>query len=199
MSIAACTAKLRPSNRVIEHKKSRPFGRLFLYVLGLGLLIEHIPIHLISPECFLVKTNHSHFQCGVFIEKICDGVQGNVSGLREGESIDPGGNRGKVHTMTAVFYGQCQRIAVTGGKCGSLVVVTTLPYRAGGMNHIVAGEVVGFGDFSFPWHTTAQRAAFGQKFRPCGTVDGAVHAGTAQQRGLSGVDDSIHMGLRNIA
>jgi hypothetical protein len=37
-----------------------------------------------------------------------------------------------------------------------------------------------------------EHAAFGEKPRPGGAVDGAIDATAAQQRGISGVDDGIN-------
>jgi len=51
----------------------------------------------------------------------------------------------------------------------------------------------------FAWATTAERAAFGEQFASCGTVNRAIDAATAEERRVGRVHNRINIELRDIA
>src|SRR5688572_27075618 len=46
--------------------------------------------------------------------------------------------------------------------------------------------------------TAAQRAAFGEQFRPGGAVDGAVHAAASEQGRVGGIDEGVNVEGRDV-
>lgn len=60
------------------------------------------------------------------------------------------------------------------------------------MDYKPGGQAIALGELGLSRFAAAQGAALGQQLRPCGTVDGAVHATAAQQALLGGVDDGVH-------
>ena len=79
-----------------------------------------------------------------------------------------------------------------------LTVLTAVPHGADGVNHIPAGQAVGFGDLGVTCLAAAQRPTLGQQLRPCRTMDAAIHAASAQQGLLGRVDDGVHGHFRDV-
>ena len=98
-----------------------------------------------------------------------------------------------------MLFDQCETTPITTGQQVVFAVLAVMPDRADGMNDPSGREFVTAGDFGLAGGATAPRAAFGQQLRPGRPVDGAVHAATAEQRRVGGVDNHIHALLRNVA
>ena len=118
--------------------------------------------------------------------------------LCHGVAIHTRGNGGEVHAFAAICKSQLQAGLVAGAQQCRLTVVAAPPNRAGGVDHIAAGEVVGSGDLRLTRLAAAQCAALLQQLRPCGAVDRPIHAAAAQQRTVGGVDDGIHLRFGNV-
>jgi len=79
-----------------------------------------------------------------------------------------------------------------------LAVLTAVPHRAHGVDHILTGQPVSFGDLGLAGPAAAQRPALLEQLRSCRTMDAAIHAATAQQRFLRRVDDDVHAHFRDV-
>lgn len=66
------------------------------------------------------------------------------------------------------------------------------------MDHEFGWQVVSFRDLGLPRLTAVKRSALCQQLRPCGLVDGAVYAATAQQSLVGGVYNGIHLHFRDV-
>ena len=115
-------------------------------MLRLRLLVVHIPVHLIDPQGFGTVAHHPQLHLGVLAPKVHQHHEGDVCRLCHGVAIDPRGNGGEVHAFAAVCKSQFQAGLVAGAQQRRLTVVAAPPNRAGGMDHIAAGEIVGGGD-----------------------------------------------------
>ena len=66
------------------------------------------------------------------------------------------------------------------------------------MEDIARWQAVAACELGVPGFAAAQGTALLQKPRPCGSVDGPVHAAAAQQRGVGGIDDGLCIRLGNV-
>lgn len=62
-----------------------------------------------------------------------------------------------------------------------LAPAAALPDRTDGMNHVPRRKLVTFGDFGAAGLAAIQGAAFGEKLRARGAMNGAIDAATAEQ------------------
>jgi hypothetical protein len=108
------------------------------------------------------------------------------------KSVDAGGDRRKSDRCEGVALAQLDGAAIAGGQCIVLTVATAMPYRPDGMNDMPGRKPVTFGDFGIAGGAAAEAAAFGQKLRSGGAMDGAIDAAAAEQRFIGGVDDGVN-------
>src|SRR5258708_16327518 len=66
------------------------------------------------------------------------------------------------------------------------------------MNHMPRRQTITFGDFGAAGLTAIQGAALREKLRPGGAMDRSIHAATAEQRIVRGVDDSVNAQARDV-
>jgi len=78
------------------------------------------------------------------------------------------------------------------------MLAPAVPDRANGMNHMLRRQLISPGDLGVAGFAAMEGAAIGEKLRPGGTVDGAVHAASAEQGVIRGVDDGVNAQRRNI-
>ena len=74
-----------------------------------------------------------------------------------------------------------------------------LPFGSNSVNDVPGGQIVPHGDFRLPGPAPAQGPAFLEEGFPRGPVNAPVHAPSPQQRGVGGVDDGVHLQLRDVA
>jgi hypothetical protein len=77
-------------------------------------------------------------------------------------------------------------------------LVSTVPHRTDGMDHMPRRQTITLGDFRAAGLAAMERAAFGQQIRPGGAMDRAIDAATAEQRRVRGVDDGVNAQRRNV-
>jgi hypothetical protein len=85
-----------------------------------------------------------------------------------------------------------ERAAIGGRQRLILALASAMPDRTDRMNDIPRRQAVPLGDFGVTGRTAIERAAFGQKLRPRGAMDGAVDAPATEQRAICGVDDGVN-------
>ncbi len=66
------------------------------------------------------------------------------------------------------------------------------------MNHMPGRQPISAGDFGAAGLAAMERAAFRKKLRSGRAMDRAVHATTAEQRGVGGVDDGVDAQARDV-
>lgn len=132
-------------------------------------------------------------------EEVHDGLQGNHSGLGHGIPVNPGGDGWKIHCLHAVPLRQKQAGAVAGGQQRRLPGVPAPPDGTRGVEDVLRGEAIALGQLGLPGLAAPQGAALRQQVRPGGAVDGPVHAAAPQERAVGGVDNSLRVGLGDIA
>jgi hypothetical protein len=66
------------------------------------------------------------------------------------------------------------------------------------MDDVPGLEAIAAGDLGGTGVATAQGLAFGQQLRSGGTMDGAVDAAAAEQRGVGSVDDGVDVERRDV-
>src|SRR6266576_1728773 len=98
-----------------------------------------------------------------------------------GKTIDAGGDGGKGNRSKPVGLAQFDGAGVARRQRLLLAAVSPVPDRADGMNHMPRRQPVTSGNFGISSRTAVQGAAFGQKLRPGGAMDGAIDAAAAEQ------------------
>lgn len=73
-----------------------------------------------------------------------------------------------------------------------LAPASAVPDRTDGMDHTPRRQLVAIRDFSVAGLAALQRAAFAEKFWPGRAMDRAIHAPSAQQGRVRGVDDGVN-------
>src|SRR5437870_10504083 len=73
-----------------------------------------------------------------------------------------------------------------------------VPHGTDRMNDMPRAELIAFCDLGSARGATIELAALLEKLRTGSAMNGAVHAATSQQRGVSRVDDGIHRLLGNV-
>ena len=68
-----------------------------------------------------------------------------------------------------------------------------MPDRADGVDDVLGGELVAFGETRLTRGAAADRAAFLQQLRPRRRVDRAVDSPAAQERFIRGVHDRVDL------
>lgn len=106
-------------------------------------------------------------------------------------AVDAGADAGERDAGEALRGGEGQALAVARGQQFRLVLRAALPHRPDGMDHELGGQVVTACEPRLSGRAAAQRAAFPQQIRPRRAMDRAVHAATAEQRRVRGVDDGV--------
>lgn len=71
-------------------------------------------------------------------------------------------------------------------------MISAVPYRTDGVDHIPARQAVRSGDLGAAGTAAAECAALLRKLRTCRSVDAAVHTSAAEQRLVGCVYDGIH-------
>ena len=88
--------------------------------MGLRLLIEHIPHHLIGVEGLGGVADHGDGQLRVKSQEVRDGLQGYMSRLHQRIVVDTGADGREGHRAAAVLQCQRQAAAVAGGQSPQL-------------------------------------------------------------------------------
>ena len=89
-------------------------------LVGLRLLIEHIPHHLIGVEGLGGVADHGDGQLRMKAQEVRDGLQGYMSRLHQRIVVDTGADGREGHRAAAVLQRQRQAAAVAGGQLGGL-------------------------------------------------------------------------------
>jgi len=124
---------------------------------------------------------------------------GDATGPLLGEPIYPRTDGREGDASQLMLPGQFQALVIARGQKDILVVVAhahlfiAMPHRADGVNDMLCRQVVARSHFRQPGGAAAERTTFCEQFRPCCAVNGAIHAATAQERFIGGVDDGIDL------
>ena len=131
-------------------------------------------------------------------QELADGVRRHPQRLILGVAEDAGGDQRERHCFTLMCLGQRQARPIAGGQLLPLAMSAASPHRPNGVNHIPAGEEVGFCDLGVAGFAAAKPSALGQQLRPCRTMDAPIHPAPAQQGLLGRVDNGVHGHFRDV-
>ena len=126
-------------------------------------------------------------------QKIADGVHGYPGGQLLRVSVDARGNGREGDGLRADAHSFLKGAAVGGGEKFRLAVRASLPHRSNGVNDKFCGQAEARRGFGVACWAAAKRPARGEEFRPCGSVDGAVHAASAEKPVVGRVDDGVYV------
>jgi hypothetical protein len=115
-----------------------------------------------------------------------------------GKTIDAGGNGSKGNRSKVVGLAKLTCAPITRRQRFIFALVSAVPDRTHGMNHMPRRQPIAPGDFGIAGGAAIEGAAFREQFWSGRTVDRAVHAAAAQQRRIRGVDDSVNAKCRDI-
>ena len=155
--------------------------RGFYLRVGLRLLIEHIPVHLIGVQRLRGMAHHTQCQAGMGAVTGHQFPQRDMSGLGQGKAVDAGAQRGKVHTAAAVVQCQLQCAAVAGGQKRGLAALAAAPDRWRRVDDPAAGESKAGGDPGLTGGAAVQLPAGIGQFLAGNAVNSGVHPTAAQQ------------------
>ena len=131
-------------------------------------------------------------------QELADGVHRHPQRLILGVAEDAGGDQRERHRFAVVRLGQRQARPIAGGQLLPLAMPAASPHRYNGVNHIPAGETIGFCDLSLAGPAAAKPSALGQQLRPRRPVDAPIHPASAQQGLLGRVDNGVHGHFRDV-
>ena len=93
---------------------------------------------------------------------------------------------------------QLDRAGIAGGQRLILALAAVVPNRTNGMNHMPGGQLIRQGDLGSAGLAAMERAAFGEKPGPGGTMDRTVDATPTEQGCVCGVDNGVNAQCREI-
>ena len=169
--------------------------RIYIVVINvLGVVGKQLAADLIRRAA----KDHNIDRHVVVQQELANSVHRHAQRLILGVAEDAGGDQRKCHRLTAVLLRQRKARPVAGGELFPLAVLTAVPHRAHGVDHIFARQAVRARDLGLAGPAAAERPALLEQLRPCRTVDAAVHAASAQQGFLRRIDDGIHAHFRDV-
>ena len=132
-------------------------------------------------------------------QEVHDGPQGHGGRQRQRIPVDSRGYGAEVQGADAVGLRQKQAAAVAGGQQGRLPLLPALPDGTWRVDHIPGPQAVARRQLGPPPLAAPQRPALRQQLRPRRRVDGPVHPGAAQQRGIGRVDNGLRVRTGDIS
>jgi hypothetical protein len=152
-------------------------GRQERFVNSQGVVVEADELNLLDPARFNVAAHGS------------DGNDGSAIGRK---TVDASADGGKRNGPDSVFASEFETPPITGCEPFVFVAISSVPNRTHGMEYPPGGQLKAGCGFGVSSGATVQPAAGFEQFRTCGTVDGAINAATAEQRGIGRVHNCIH-------
>ena len=73
-----------------------------------------------------------------------------------------------------------------------------MPDRTHGVNHETRRQVMAARDLRIAGGAAAERAAVREQAQPRRAMDGPVHAASAEERGVGGIDDGVDIQLGDV-
>ena len=101
---------------------------------GVGLFIEHADV---DGQLMLEQ-------------KFGDGLHRELQHLILGKAVHPRADEGKGHRLAVVLHGQFEGFDVAGAEDSALSVGAAMPHGAGGVDDVLAGEIVPARDLGLP-------------------------------------------------
>src|ERR1700742_2702977 len=105
----------------------------------------------------------------------------------------------ETNRLDFIFDRKLQRIPITIPQNLGLMVLSSSPNRTNCVNDKTRRTLISASDFRFAWSTTSESPTFGEQLGPSGAMDCTVDPAAAQESGVRGVNDGIHVELRDIA
>src|SRR6266550_1369153 len=100
---------------------------------------------------------------------------------------------GKSDRSQAMIEREGKRVAIAARKQLRLMRTAASPDRTDRVDEMACGQPIATRDSRFTRRTPAQRSAFSQQLRACGTVYRTVDATAAPQRRIGGVHDGVDL------
>lgn len=130
--------------------------------------------------------------CG---ERFESGGHGDMGSVGDRISVDAGGDSRERNGFESMLVGEADRFAMTARQGFGLSVLAVAIDRADGVDNVFCGKMAARGDNGLAGGKAADFAddlfALSEDGRATGAVNGAIDASAAEERGVSGVDDSV--------
>ena len=118
--------------------------------------------------------------------------EGDLGGSGDGESINSGADRWKSDRMDAVILCQPKTVSVAFCQKPMFVVISTSPDGSHSVDNPACGQIIAPGHFGRAGFASMKLAALFKKFRSRGSMDGSIHASTAQEAVVGRVHDGVN-------
>src|SRR5215831_5812542 len=128
----------------------------------------------------------------MILDRGADGRYGDLRGQFDRIAVDAGADAREGQRGEAMLPGELDGGAIARGEELGLALAAATPDRADSVNHVSRGEAIAPRDPGLASLAATEAATLLQELRPRRAMDGAVHAASAQQRGIGRVDDGMH-------
>jgi hypothetical protein len=166
-----------------------------------GLLLERV---LEGTQRLFAEEHHANFlnRAGL-VEKSADFADGDLGGLVHGIAVDAGADRGESDGLQLTFGRKLQAFAVAGRELVGLSLIAAPIYGTDGMENVLSFQPSGFGDNRFAGlalaHPGPNAIQLSHDAGTSGTMNGAIHPGSAREPRIGRIYDCVGLNERDIA
>jgi len=128
-----------------------------------------------------VEAGEDHFLRGIVLFQFCEGfAHGNFYGEIDGKPVNAAADGWEGESPQVVLSCNRKTGNIATGEEIPLVVISTVPHGADGVNDVAGGETMAFGEFCLAGLAAAEQAALVEKFRPGSAMNRSVNASATQ-------------------
>src|SRR5262245_40972009 len=127
------------------------------------------------------------------------GAKRDARGAVRRKAISASRNRGVGYRSETMVARKREARPVASGKQLVLAALAAAPDRTNGVDHVTREEAEARRHLGIPRLTAAELGTSRAKLGTCGTVDCAIHAASAKQRPVGGVDDGVDVEPGDVA
>src|SRR2546423_649804 len=117
-------------------------------------------------------------------EEVANFADRYLAGAIQGKPVDARADRGEGDSSDVVCGGEAEAVAIARSQQLVLATVASAPDRADRVNHVLGRQVIAASDPCFTGRAAAECAALLHQPGSRRPMNRAVHAATAQQRGV---------------
>lgn len=128
-----------------------------------------------------------------------NGDEGNRGGEGDGIAVDAGTNAWEGDGAQVMGLCEIEGRFVAGGEEFRFAMGAAVPDGADGVDDLLAGEVVGIGNFTLSGLAAPESAAFSEQAGAGSAMDGPVHSPAAEQRTVGSIHYGIDLKLSDVA